>query len=111
MNKRIPIFLGILITCLAAWILITSNRFIHPAIERLDNLGYDLQLRTRVLTQQTKPSSPVAIIDIDDKSLSVEGRWPWPRSKLAKLIYALQKQGAAVIAFDIFFSEREKNIA
>ena len=111
MNKRIPIFLGIIMICLAAWVLITPTRFVRSVIDRLDNLGYDLQLRTRVLTQQTKPASPVAIIDIDDKSLSIEGRWPWPRSKLAKLLYALQSQGAAVIAFDIFFPEHEKNIA
>jgi adenylate cyclase len=111
MSKRIPIFLGILLIVIALWLLITPAKFVRQVIDRLDNLGYDLQLRTRVLTEHAKPSSPVAIIDIDDKSLKAVGRWPWPRKKLADLVNELQKQGAAVIAFDIFFSETQSNIA
>lgn len=111
MSKRIPIFLGIFLVCLAIWVLITPNRAVRSLTERLDHLGYDLQLRTRVLTNHNPPLSPVAIVDIDDNSLKVEGRWPWPRSKLAELVDELQKQGASVIAFDIFFSEKEPNIA
>lgn len=111
MNKRLPIFLGVLLVCAAVWLLISPSKTIHLFIERLDDLGYDLQLRTRFLTESNPPISPIAIIDIDDKSLSAEGRWPWSRNKLAKLVDELNKQGAAVIAFDIFFSEKEENIA
>lgn len=111
MNKRTPIMLGILLTCVAMWLLITSNRTIHTFIERLDNLGYDIQLRTYVMTLRETQELPVAIIDIDDRSLENEGRWPWPRNKLAQLTDELQKQGASVIAYDIFFSEVEPNIA
>lgn len=111
MNKRIPIIIGIMLVCLAIWTLITPTKFIRSLTERLDNLGYDLQLRTRVLTNASPSISPVAIVDIDDNSLKIEGRWPWPRSKLAALVDELHKQGAAVIAFDIFFSEKEHNIA
>lgn len=111
MSKRTPILLGILLVFIALWMLVTPDKFIHGLIERLDNLGYDLQLRTHVLTGTLKPAPQVAIIDIDDNSLKAEGHWPWPRSKLAALVNELNKQGAAVIAFDIFFSEQEKNIA
>lgn len=111
MNKRIPIFLGMILMCIAVWLLATSNKPIRGFIDRLDNLGYDVQLRTRVLTENLKPSTPVAIIDIDDNSLKVEGHWPWPRTKLAELVTHLQKQGAAVIAFDMFFPEKEPNVA
>lgn len=111
MNKRIPIFLGIILVCFAVWLFITPVKVVRSFIERLDNLGYDLQLRTRVLTTHSIANSPVAIIDIDDKSIHQEGRWPWPRGKLADLVNALKKQGAAVIAFDIFFSEHENNVA
>ena len=111
MRKRLPIFIGILLVCFAVWLLITPNKFMRLFIERLDHIGYDLQLRTRVLTGPAVALSPVAIIDIDDNSLKAEGRWPWPRSLLARLVTELQKQGAAVIAFDILFSEEEKNIA
>src|SRR5579883_2649591 len=111
MNKRIPIILGIILVCFAVWLLATSNKTVRSIIGRLDNLGYDVQLRARVLTENLPPSSPVAIIDIDDNSLKVEGHWPWPRTKLAALVNELQNQGAAVIAFDMFFPEKEPNIA
>ncbi len=111
MSKRIPILLGLFFVIIALWVLITPAKFVHQLTERLNNLGYDLQLRTRILTEHRAPLNVVAIIDIDDRSLHDEGRWPWPRSKLASLVDALQRQGAAVIAFDIFFAEKENNIA
>src|SRR3990167_9606625 len=111
MYKRIPIFLGILLIIAAVWLQLTSTPFIRGLIERLDNLGYDLQIRAYALTKEKDFTSSVAIIDIDDASLKAEGRWPWSRDKIAKLVDELHKQGAAVIAFDIFFSEDEINIA
>lgn len=111
MNKRLPIFLGFFLSSLAVWVLITSNAFIRSALERLDNLGYDLQLKTYIMRKTPKPSPAIAIVDIDDRSLEAEGRWPWPRNKIASLVDQLHKQGAIVIAFDMFFSEPEQNLA
>jgi len=111
MKKRIPIILGIILVCIAVWLLITSNPFIRQYMERFDHIGYDLQLRTRMLAHPQHPETPIAIIDIDDKSLSAEGHWPWPREKLAQLVDLLNQQGASVIVFDEFFSEKEQNIA
>jgi CHASE2 domain len=34
------------------------------------------------------------MVVIDEKSLGVEGRWPWPRSKFAPLIDLLARDGA-----------------
>jgi len=42
---------------------------------------------------------------IDEKSLKTEGKWIWPRKKIADLINRLSDAGARVIAFDIVFSE------
>lgn len=110
MNKYIPIVLGIILVCISVWLFITPVKLVRSLFERLDHLGYDLQLRTRVLTEAAKPHSPIAIIDIDDKSLQAEGRWPWPRGKLGQLVNKLHDDGAVVIAFDIFFSEQQPNI-
>ena len=49
------------------------------------------------------------IIDVDELSLKKEGRWPWPREKLARLVDALQKQQVRLIGFDVVFSEAELN--
>jgi adenylate cyclase len=55
------------------------------------------------------PSPAVVIAVIDEKSLNAEGRWPWPRSKLAALVDSLSRDGARVIGFDIVFSEPDEN--
>ena len=47
----------------------------------------------------------VVIAAIDEKSLAREGKWMWPRSRIAELITRLSQAGAAVIALDIVFSE------
>jgi adenylate cyclase len=46
---------------------------------------------------------------IDEKSLEAEGRWPWPRSKVAALVDILSRDGARVIGFDIAFTEPDEN--
>lgn len=50
---------------------------------------------------------PVVIVDIDDKSLSVLGRWPWPRTRLAKLTEAVHRLEAKAIGFDIIMPEHD----
>lgn len=107
MNKRIPIGIGLILLIVALWALITPAKTVRSVIERINHIGYDIQLRSRVYSSQMKPSGTVVIVDIDDKSLKAEGRWPWPRSKLAQLVDKLRDNGAAVIAFDIFFPESE----
>jgi adenylate cyclase len=53
----------------------------------------------------------VVIIDIDDKSLFNEGRWPWPRDRLADLLIKLQEAGVVVAGMDIVMSDPEINYA
>jgi adenylate cyclase len=110
MAKRIPYLLGFLLVAVAIWLQITSIDVVKTFILRLNNMSYDMQLRTKVLTQQATLNTSVAIIDIDDKSLKQEGRWPWPRYKLAELINRLHDEGVVVIAMDIMFSEQEVDI-
>jgi adenylate cyclase len=51
---------------------------------------------------------PVAIVDIDDRSLREIGQWPWPRSVLAGLVDRIANDGAAAIGFDMVFPERDR---
>ena len=55
------------------------------------------------------PTGAVVLAAIDEKSLDVEGRWPWRRSRIAALVDALSRDGAKVIGFDITFSEPNDN--
>jgi adenylate cyclase len=67
---------------------------------------YDLRFLYRGVE---KPAPEVVMAVIDEKSVESEGRWPWPRSKVAALIDALSREGAKVIGFDIVFSEPDEN--
>jgi adenylate cyclase len=111
MSKRIPIFIGMLFVIFAIWLHMTANPIIRLVLLRLENIVYDMELRTHLLTHpQQLTNSVVAIVDIDDMSLHKEGRWPWPRAKLGELVDDLQAAGAVVIAFDMIFPQEEKNI-
>ena len=52
-----------------------------------------------------QPSDRVAIIAIDDQSVSNIGRWPWPRDIHAKLIDQLAAAKAKTIVHTVFFIE------
>jgi adenylate cyclase len=77
-----------------------------PILDIVELKTYDLRFLSR---GAVKPSPDVVIAVIDEKSLDVEGRWPWPRSKMAKLIDVLSAEGAKVISMDITFSEPDEN--
>lgn len=87
--------------------------YASSAEERGDSLWYllldtvhtksiDLRMRLRGTRQ---PQTPLAVVGIDERSLQAEGRWPWSRDKIARIIDELFKHGARVIATDIMFSE------
>jgi len=77
----------------------------YPALLRTAELkAFDL----RMYAQGThKPSGAVVIVSVDDKSIADLGRWPWPRSVLARLTQALKSYHVAVVGFDMAFSERD----
>ncbi len=52
--------------------------------------------------------SNVVIVDIDEKSLSHIGQWPWPRMILAQLIDDIDSYKPTAIALDIIFPERDR---
>ncbi len=54
------------------------------------------------------PDGRVAIVDIDDRSLSAIGQWPWRRDIVGNLITRLRELGASVVALDIVFAESDR---
>jgi adenylate cyclase len=72
-------------------------------------------VRARVfdLYQQLRPrslagESPVAIVDIDERSIAEIGQFPWPRHVFAQLIARLADAGAGPIGFDIVWAEADR---
>jgi signal transduction histidine kinase/CHASE2 domain-containing sensor protein len=70
-------------------------------LQRPEEFFYDLLL----LTRPVPPLGDVVIVGIDQKSLDVLGRFPWPRNTHAHLVEQLHRMGARLIAFDLIFSE------
>ncbi|MDP2829985.1 MAG: adenylate/guanylate cyclase domain-containing protein [Sulfuricellaceae bacterium] len=70
------------------------------------------QLELKLLDSMTvgaapnRSEFPITIVGIDEASFSELGlQWPWPRRLHAELVNQLAAAGAAVIVFDIVFSE------
>jgi adenylate cyclase len=77
----------------------------YPSPLRLAELKvFDLRMYAR---EPRQPRGDVAIVAIDDKSIVRLGRWPWPRTILARLTDALKDYHVAVIGYDMVFSERD----
>src|ERR1700682_5038865 len=83
----------------AAWLLALT----YP-VDELGKRANDLYFR---LHQDHSPPSPVALVVVDDASLARYGRWPWPRTRLAQLIRAIDSHHPRAIGIDILLSEPE----
>lgn len=76
-------------------------------LQRLDEIFYDTRLR---LTMPQTLDERIVIVDIDEKSLADEGRWPWPRDRVARLVDVLfEQQGIALLGFDTVFAEPDES--
>jgi CHASE2 domain-containing sensor protein len=56
-------------------------------------------------------SEQVALLVIDDASISRYGRWPWSRMLLARLVRAASAHGPRALGLDIIFSEPQDELA
>jgi adenylate cyclase len=99
--RRLTLLGGVLPVLVAA----TLALYRPTPIPSLDNAAYDAVLR---LARTKSPSDGVVIIDVDEQSLSTIGQWPWPRDVVSRLIGRAREMGAAVIALDIIFAERDR---
>jgi len=109
MKRRIRFFFSVNSGTLTLWtILFVIGLFVAhiPILELIELKSYDLRFLSR---GRIEPSPAIVLGVIDEKSLDREGRWPWPRSKLAKLVDIISSERAKVIAFDIGFFEPDKH--
>jgi len=53
-------------------------------------------------------SQDIAIVEIDEKSISQYGQWPWKRDVIADIIWRLREAGAGVIVLPMLFSEEDR---
>ncbi len=84
-----------------------------PIFEFLKRLEYDsLDTRFRYRPANAVPiDSRIAIVDIDQHSQEVLGKWPFSRVQFARLLDVLREDGARVAAFDVTFSKPDQTAA
>lgn len=103
-----PLTLGLLIAVVVS--ILVSQYYKAPekfeTVTKLNQLVYDWRLKAR---GSLEGHPDIAILAIDDRSLQQEGRWPWPRQKVAELIRRTTEAGAKLVAFDMVFSEEDPN--
>ena len=74
-----------------------------PVLAYQDAFFYDFRVRATV---PGGLDERIVIVDIDEKSLSEIGRWPWNRDRMAQLVKRLfDDYGARVVGFDVVFAE------
>jgi adenylate cyclase len=101
LRRLATIALGLLLVAL-----LTLLRAADPyplVVARETVFDYYQQLKPR-----PDPDLPVTIVDIDEASLAAIGQWPWSRDILATLTNRLGELGAAVIAYDVLFTEPDR---
>jgi len=73
-----------------------------PLLRQLDGRLNDAGLRMASSGVTNDAPLPI-VIDIDQKSLTEFGGWPWPRYRLARLLDLCMERGAPAVGFDILF--------
>jgi adenylate cyclase len=93
---------------LVACVLVDAAGWIEVrALTQLELWAYDARVRL-FLPRARDPR--IVIVDIDERSLSAEGHWPWGRDKLALMLHQLfARYGVRVVGFDVAFSETGAN--
>ncbi len=96
-----PITLSLIIIILGALLYYVEV----PFLELMEKKTIDLRFVSR---GDVPHESKVVLAVIDEKSVDKEGKWVWPRSKIADLVTRLSNAGAKVISFDIVMSEPDE---
>jgi adenylate cyclase len=99
------IALGLLIV--VGFLLHAAGYYEVPVIARLEHLVYDARLH---LTMPRSVDPRIVIVDIDERSLAAEGRWPWRRDRLGLLLDRLfDEYKIRAVGFDVVFAERDES--
>jgi adenylate cyclase len=113
--RRVPFAISIGLTAFALTIYAYTFIGDRPTavfsfINRLELDALDLRFRLRP-DRYKHPDPRIIIVDIDQRSQEILGRWPFSRTYFAQMLDALREDGAKVAAFDITFSKPDETAA
>ncbi len=91
----------------ALFVLVIAILDSSTALRGAETASLDLRFRIRGVRA---PTTAIAIVMVDDKSLDALGRWPLSRHLFADAVRRLKAAGAKVVVFDMLFAEPEEPI-
>jgi serine phosphatase RsbU (regulator of sigma subunit) len=97
-GRRAAMVVALLLAVFDVWL---GERYWSPVRYRI----FDAYQRASPRLPQRRP---VVIVDIDEASIAKLGQWPWPRSRLARLIDATSQLGALVVGLDMIMPEPDR---
>jgi adenylate cyclase len=80
---------------------------IFAFLQRFEFNSLDTRFRYRPTTT-TPPDPRIVIVDIDQQSQEVLGKWPFSRTHFATMLDALREDGAKVVSFDVTFDKPDR---
>jgi adenylate cyclase len=99
--------IGISFAVLLVFLLHTVGVLHLGFIDRMENLAYDVRLNV-MMPNTVDPR--IVIVDIDERSLLEQGRWPWSRNQLSTMVNNLfDKYKIRVLGFDVVFAEKDES--
>lgn len=103
-QRTLRVVIGLLLTLLFA--AHAAGYLSLPLLDRIEAIAYDARVR---FVDQPATDPNIVIVDVDEKSLAAEGRWPWPRQRLAALLDRLfDHYGIRLAGFDMVFAEPDR---
>lgn len=111
-RHRVSFFISVLIT-LGALTLYYFTFFgekttpIFAFLQRFEYNSLDTRFRSRP-SSATPPDPLIVIVEIDQQSQEVLGKWPFSRTHFATALDVLHDDGAKVVAFDVTFDKPDR---
>ena len=84
---------------------ITYLAWNNPTLVQVAKLkAFDYQLQN----EEVVIDDNLIYVTLGEKSIEENGQWPWPRDKIANLIWELRQEGAGIIVLPMLFSEEDR---
>jgi len=83
-------------------LLLCCDFLLSPVFDGFRGKSYDLYQQ---IAPVTIPLDDIVLVEIDDASLSRQGRWPWPREAIARLVEVIGAQSPRAFAIDMLFPD------
>lgn len=101
LNRRMITLLGLALLVVLATVIGWAPRW----AVRLQAAWFDAY---QVALPRQPASTPVTVVDIDERSLARYGQWPWPRTLLAELLRDIERDSPLAIGLDILMAEPDR---